>query len=263
MVSSSPVTLISQLLLLPTSLLLLITVGGLLLHRRRLLAGWAVIIAGIGGMLVLSMPFTAQRLIHTLQIYAPASFTDLEQVQALVVLGGGSEQNQPEYAGDALNGYTLERIRYAAFLYQRHDLPILVTGGSPLGGEAEGWIMKRELETLFNVPVRWLETESNNTAQNAQFSWPILQQAGVDRIALVTHAWHMPRAKAAFERAGFTVVPAPTSFQTTAVAGVMKFIPQAHYLDMSNTALREWLGLWWYALAVHLPETGGNTSSYR
>ena len=248
MVSSSPVTLISQLLLLPTSLLLLIAVASLLLHRRRLLAGWVVIIVGIGGMLVLSMPFTAQRLIHTLETFAPASPTDLEQAQAIVVLGGGSEQDQPEYAADSLNGYTLERIRYAAFLYQRHGLPILVTGGSPLGGEAEGWIMKRELETLFNVPVRWLETESNNTAQNAQFSWTILQQAGVSKIALVTHSWHMPRAKVAFERAGYTVVPAPTSFQTTPVPGVLKYVPQTHYLDMSNTALREWLGLWWYAL---------------
>ena len=248
MVSSGPITLVSQLILLPASLLLLIAAGCALLHKRRFLAGWAVVIAGIGGMLALSMPITAQRLIHTLETYAPVSPAALEQAQALVVLGGGSEQGQPEYAADALNGYTLERIRYAAFLYQRHDLPILVTGGSPLGGEAEGWVMKRELETLFNVPVRWLETESNNTAQNAKFSRGILQQAGVDRIALVTHAWHMPRAKAAFERAGFTVVPAPTSFQTTAVAGVMKFIPQTYYLNMSNIALREWLGLWWYEL---------------
>jgi len=34
--------------------------------------------------------------------------------------------------------------------------------------------------------------------------------------------------------------------------GVMKFVPQAHYLDMSNIALREWLGLWWYALRHRL-----------
>ena len=250
--SSSLVTPLSQFLLLPIGLLLLIVAGCILLHKRCSRAGWTLTIVGIGSMLALSMPITAQRLMHTLEVYAPASPTDLEQAQALVVLGNGIEQDQPEYAADALNGYTLERIRYAAFLYQRHDLPILVTGGSPLGGEAEGWVMKRELETLFSVPVRWLETESNNTAQNAEFSRRILQQAGVDRIALVTHAWHMPRAKAAFERAGFTVVPAPTSFQTTAMPGVMKFVPQAHYLDMSNIALREWLGLWWYALRHRL-----------
>src|SRR5690606_24989698 len=147
-----------------------------------------------------------------------------------------------------LNGATLERIRYAAFLYDQHDLPILVTGGSPSGGEAEGWVMKRELETLFNTPVRWLAVKSNNTAENAALSRDILQEDGVHTIALVTHAWHMPRAKRAFENVGLTVIPAPTVFYRTDVTGAMNFIPQADYLSLSNTALREWIGMAWYRL---------------
>ncbi|UYO93960.1 YdcF family protein [Pollutimonas sp. M17] len=173
------------------------------------------------------MPFTSLRLIRSLEVYPAVDPAVLEQARAVVVLGGGISHDQPEYAADVSSRATLERLRYAAFLYNQHDLPILVTGGNPSGGEAEGWVMKRELESLFNVPVRWLETQSDNTAENAEFSRAILQADGVDTIALVTHAWHMPRAKRVFEQAGFTVVPAPTGFHTVDMKGIMNFIRNA------------------------------------
>lgn len=205
-------------------------------------------LAGIGLLAVLSMPFTSLRLIRSLEVYPAVDPAVLGQARAVVVLGGGISHDQPEYAADVSSRATLERLRYAAFLYNQHDLPILVTGGNPSGGEAEGWVMKRELESLFNVPVRWLETQSDNTAENAEFSRAILQADGVDTIALVTHAWHMPRAKRMFEQAGFTVVPAPTGFHTVDMKGIMNFIPQTSYLNLSNIAIREWVGMAWYGL---------------
>jgi uncharacterized SAM-binding protein YcdF (DUF218 family) len=205
-------------------------------------------VAGISLLATLSMPFASLRLIRTLEVHPAAHASDMAQAQALVVLGGGISHDQPEYAADISTNATLQRLRYAAFLHNHYDIPILVTGGSPSGGEAEGWVMKRELESLFNVPVRWLETESDNTAENAAFSWRILQADGVNTIALVTHAWHMPRAKRVFEQAGFTVIPAPTGFHTVGMKGIMNFIPQSNYLNLSNIAIREWVGMGWYAL---------------
>ena len=37
----------------------------------------------------------------------------------------------------------------------------------------------------------------------------ILQEAGIQRVYLVTHAWHMRRALLAFHRFGITATPAP------------------------------------------------------
>ncbi|MGB3290131.1 MAG: YdcF family protein [Burkholderiaceae bacterium] len=241
-------SLLSQVVLLPGSLLLLLLTGCVLLWSRYRRSGSAAITLGIVTLAVLGMPFTAMHLIRTLEVYPAVSPSDLAQARAIVVLGGGIDHNQPEYAADVSNGFTLERLRYAAFLHNHHDLPILVTGGNPSGGEAEGWVMKRELESLFNVPVRWLEVESNNTAENAALSWKMLQADGVSTIALVTHAWHMPRAKRVFEQAGFTVIPAPTGFHTVDMKGAMNFIPQARYLNLSNIAIREWVGMGWYGL---------------
>lgn len=150
---------ISQVILLPTSILALLVLGCLLLWHCYRRSGLALILISVGVLAVLSMPFTALHLIRTLQTYPAANPAALAQAQAIVVLGGGISHDQPEYAADASSATTLERLRYAAFLYNQHELPILVTGGTPSGGEAEGWVMKRELESLFNVPVRWLEVE--------------------------------------------------------------------------------------------------------
>lgn len=239
---------VSQIVLLPSSLLLIMIIGCVLLAARWRRCGWTLLAIGIASLAVLSMPATAYLMIRNLEAAGAVNPQDLDKAQAIVLLSGGIRHSQPEYASDVSNSATLERERYAAFLYHQHDLPIMVTGGNPSGGEPEGWIMKRELETVFGVPVRWQETDSTNTAENAEFARRVLAPEGVDTIALVTHAWHMPRAKAAFERVGFTVIAAPTVFHMEPVAGIMNFIPQADYLSLANKAIHEWVGMIWYRL---------------
>ncbi|NYT62042.1 YdcF family protein [Alcaligenaceae bacterium] len=236
----------SQIFLLPGSLLILMIAGCICLASRFRRTGWVLLVLGIGGLGVLSMPFTAHTMIQTLEPRSAIDPHDMEKAKAVVVLGGDTLHQQPEYANDMTNGSTLARLRYAAFLYNQYEVPMLLSGGRPSGGEPEAWVMKRELETLFHVPVRWIEAKSNNTDENARFSWEILHPEGITTIVLLTHAWHMPRAKFAFERAGFTVIAAPTVFHTESLRGIANFLPQASYLELANTALHEWLGMLWY-----------------
>ena len=83
------------------------------------------------------------------------------------------------------------------------------------------------------MPVRWVEAQSLSTYENAQLSTRMLQQAGIGKIYLVTHAWHMPRATSAFEAAGMQVVPAPTRFATTGPLEFGDFLPRAKALYYS------------------------------
>jgi uncharacterized SAM-binding protein YcdF (DUF218 family) len=106
--------------------------------------------------------------------------------------------------------------------------------------------MKDVLENDFFVPVRWVEVESENTWQNAQLSYAILQPQGITTVCLVTQAWHMPRAVTAFEKAGFRVIPAPTGFTTTYKLSPLDFLPRARGLGNSFVALHEWIGRLWY-----------------
>ena len=65
----------------------------------------------------------------------------------------------------------------------------------------------------------------------------------MQRIALVTDAWHMARSVQAFERAGLTVTPAPTGFVLPVESGFLQWLPSPRGLLASQQILRECLGL--------------------
>ncbi len=75
-----------------------------------------------------------------------------------------------------------------------------------------------------------------------------LLKSTVQQIYLVTHAWHMPRAKLAFEHAGFIVIPAPTGYIRSFELTVLDFLPDADALADSSRFVREIIGIAWYRL---------------
>lgn len=235
--------LLAALVLPPTSLLLLALVG-LWLARRRPRAGHAVIAIAVGSLLLLSTPWVANGLLSSLEGSPPITREELGRAEAIVILGAGTYHDAPEYGGDTVNELALERLRYGARLARVSGLPVAVTGGAPGGGRPEGESMREALEDDFGVSVRWMETESRDTAENAAFLAPMLKDAGIRRIALVTHAWHMPRARELFERNGMEVLPAPTHFTTSSPGAYGPWLPSASGLRMSYFALHEWLGSW-------------------
>ena len=103
--------------------------------------------------------------------------------------------------------------------------------------------MKEAIEQDFGGQVRWVESVSRDTQENARLSAPLLKAAGISRIALVSHAWHLRRAIPLFEQQGFEVIPAPTAFSRSSGHPLALFLPGAQALGNSSMALHEWLGL--------------------
>jgi uncharacterized SAM-binding protein YcdF (DUF218 family) len=234
--------------LLPPLNLLIVAVIGLLLWRKRPLTARILVTTSIALLWLLATPYCADSLLHLLESDPRGANITTRQVDAIVVLGGGT-YFAPEYDADTLSEASLQRVRYAAKLYRETGKPILVTGGKSLGNAlSEGQQMKQVLEQEFNVPVQWVEGESGNTLENARLSYPILKTAGITRIYLVTHAWHMPRSLAAFQNAGFQVVPAPTSYNTRYQTDLLTFIPNASALGNSSLFMHEIIGMGWYRL---------------
>lgn len=243
--------LLASALLPPFNGLMLAGLGILLWHSRPRLARFLVI-SGVLLVTALSLGIVARALLVPLEIKYPpldAGKLDKLDVGAIVVLGAGRYRGAPEFAEDDVIGPALDRLRYGALLARKSKKPLLVTGGNPDGGErSEAEAMRDSLNRDFGVQVRWLESDSDNTLENARRSAELLLPAGVRKVALVTHAWHMPRAVAAFESAGLEVLPAPTGYQSIGPVSALDFVPRAGAMQGSARALHEWIGQGWYAL---------------
>jgi uncharacterized SAM-binding protein YcdF (DUF218 family) len=252
-------------LLLPPMCFVLAALAGLaLLARRRRTAGSLLVLGALAALTMASTPYVAERLLASLEgppLVLPttpskgsppgtraAADAAVLPPAAIVVLGGGIGREAPEYGTDTVNASTLVRLRYAAWLHRRTGLPILVSGGRPFDTRlSEAETMRDALAADFRAVPRWVEGESLNTRENAVNAQALLAADSVRRIYLVTHAWHMPRARRAFEQAGLEVVPAPTGY-TSITPSPVAWVPSAQALRDTHLAMREWLGRAWYRL---------------
>jgi len=156
-----------------------------------------------------------------------------------VIPGGGVRRDAPEYGGDTLASLTLERVRYGAHVARLTGLPVLVTGGSVLGGEPEAKLMAASLEREFGVPVRWIEARSRTTHENAVLSARMLKNEGINRVVLVVHGFDTRRAMAEFQAQGLAVVGAPTGARGGSESTILDYLPSMAGLQGSYYATYE------------------------
>jgi len=237
-------------LLAPLGIVLVILLVAALVAWRRPLAAWRPVALALIVLYPLSTHFVADQLLWWIEP-APRDPAADKSGQAIVVLGGGTYFSAPEYGGDTVKAPVLARLRYAARLHRALDKPVLASGGAPQGNPVpEARLMTQVLQQDFQITVRWTEQGSRNTFENALMSASVLKPAGIERIYLVTHAWHMRRARLAFEHAGFKVIPAPTGYATRFKLSVLDFLPDARALDNSGLFFREAAGIGWYYLRI-------------
>ena len=236
----------------PGSNIIVALLGLLLLPIARRFAALVVFVA-VGSLYAFSTGTVAGALERGLYDYPALSpGTDLSAVGAIVVLGRGNHDNLLDYEGRiTAGGPMLERLRYAASLHRRTRLPLLVTGGAVRpSSPAEAELMARSLKNDFGIGVRFVESRSRNTIENAIYSAALLAEVGITRIVLVTHATHMFRAVDAFQRQGLMAVPAPvvTSVATddNVPLDVFAFLPSTGALSGSASAVHEYVGRLWY-----------------
>jgi uncharacterized SAM-binding protein YcdF (DUF218 family) len=187
--------------------------------------------------------------LHLLPQVMPITLDDLrrDQVQAIVVLGGGVNSQAPEYGQPTLAPEAMARLLYGVHLSRSVHLPIAYSGGkgwaAPQTQTTEAEVASLSLARLGAAPLKWQETQSRDTRENARLTAALLQPEGVSRIALVTHAWHMPRSVKQFESAGFQVLAAPMGFMHSDASPWLQWIPSGQGLRDTGVVLREWLGL--------------------
>ena len=231
------------------TLLLLGIVLGIWLFGKRFKFGKLVAISSTALLWIFATPSFSNWLSHSLLTqYQPttAEFIQTKEIQAIVVLGGGVDSGQPDGI-QQLTPSALDRFRHGIELSRKTGIPMLVTGGKGWGAvadsESEAIISKRVALQAFQFEVKWTESDSRDTRENAANSKQFLSNQGFNKIALVTHSWHMSRSMKAFQNAGFEVTPAPMGFVSGNNWELKTLIPQSSALSSTFTIFREFVAL--------------------
>jgi uncharacterized SAM-binding protein YcdF (DUF218 family) len=248
-------------LALPPVAPLLLALAGLSVAGRHPRAGRRIALAGVVALWLLAMPAVGDFLVRLLDRSPPLDIPRATaNAQAIVILGGGTRLYAPEYHGSTVSRITLERVRYGAYLARMTRLPVLVSGGAVRGAPPEGVLMRNVLVHEFNVPVRWIETHSRNTHENAIDSAKILAADGVHRIVLVGHSFDFPRSRKEFEAAGLDVIAAPIDIPPRFPGDVTDYLPSPRGLQSSYYAIYEMLANVLFDITAHDERNGASSS---
>lgn len=239
----------------PLGIAILLLIAALIFYRRAI---WSRVMLALAILILwaLSTHVLSQSLLRGLESQIPGySIENAPQEPVIVVLGGFLKAPDAVHKrGDFKDAG--DRLLHGFRLYRAGKAPlILISGGDvPMFGSG----LMTEAEAARSVLIEWgipesailIENRSKNTAENGAFTRDVLVARGIHRVLLVTSGYHMPRAVAAFRKAGLEVSPAPTDIQTgwPEPDFIFRFLPDAEALQHSASALREYVGLLVYRL---------------
>lgn len=236
------------------SLLLLIAL--ILFWKKSRPTPFPVILA-LAILLIASNDWVSNALIYSLESQYPP-LVNPPTVDAIVVLGGATHSPEPPRLMVNINEHG-DRLFYAAQLYHTQRAPLLILAGGRISWQGKGSSEAADMATLLEmlgVPRQVMIEEpfSLNTYENAINVQEILQETGIERILLVTSAFHMPRSLAIFTKLGIDAIPAPTDFLVTInyyyslEDFILNLFPQASRLSLTTLALKEYIGIVIYRL---------------
>ncbi|MEQ9232358.1 MAG: YdcF family protein [Cyclobacteriaceae bacterium] len=172
-----------------------------------------------------------------------------------IVLSGMVEAGYDVPNQDQLNE-NFDRLMEAVKLYKDGKVrKILISGGGadilyPVFNEGKSL---KELSGIMGVPdqdIMW-EDKSRNTFENAQFTSDLLAEKEYS-LVLVTSAFHMPRAKSCFEKAGLEVSVYPVDYKGRTDFKWKYMLPSSDGFQNWNIVLKEVVGLIMYRLLGYI-----------
>lgn len=243
--------------LMPLPLCLTLLVAGLvvLALTRRVKLGRGLLFAGVGLLLLFSNKVVSSWLVRPLEARfssiveltpeTPPS-AELAACQYVVVLGGGHSDTPGLAALNQLSASGRARLVEAVRLLRFLPKAQLVVSGPAAGANpSHAAVLARAAEALGVERRRILLIENaHDTEDEGGAVWQI---AGPAPVAMVTSAWHMPRAVALFRRAGVTLLPCPADFSARANQDFRwrDLSWDVASLERSTWAVRERIGYLW------------------
>ena len=169
-------------------------------------------LAVLAALITLTMVPVGDWLLQPLESRYPVNPPLAGPPDGIIILGGAVETEKWKATGQVHLNDQAERVTEGTVLALRFpNARVVLSGGGatvgPIGGDvpSEAAAMAALLTELGVNPARLiLEEQSRNTAGNAELSLIAAKPKPGEHWLLVTSASHMPRAMAAFDRAGWT-----------------------------------------------------------
>lgn len=228
--------------------------------KSRLLAGVCVAVAVVA--FAASTPLLANLLVRKLEhAVAEVPQCDVAPPGTVVVLAGGVDRPPRDRMDFAVMDQASKRRMERGVQYwrERAGRRMVIAGGALGRGRVARADLMVEYALWLGLPPDALRTErhSANTHQNAR-ELSRLEPSVPRRIALVTSAVHMPRARMEFRSFGFDVCPLATDRRAVRARGLDALLPRVSAIVKTQMALHEFAGIayfqWrgWLARAAKL-----------
>lgn len=214
------------------------------------------LISGVAILLFFSNPFIFRTAISLWEPDIKPIPNNIDSTTTIILLGGYSSYNDES---NRIRFYqSNDRLMQSLLLMKKNRLSnLILTGGSPnllIKEKPEASYIKDYLDQIDYYPDIniHIDSVSRNTYENGIESYNIVNRKKLNKkIILVTSSWHMKRAYACFEKAGFNAI---TPLNTDPMKSVEEispnefFVPSSGVLSLWETLFREWIGILMYYL---------------
>ena len=197
----------------------------------------------------LSTAFGVQLLLHPLENYAEEISVNAFEKHPIVVLGGGLNYYSSEKAEPSL--HSLQRLVKGYQLHRRLKTPLIYSGGVAIGQDklSEAEAAADFLESLGMEREYYIsEDQAQTTFENAAYLKGWIEENEVEKVYLVTSAYHLLRSAAVFEAQNIDFLAVHSGFISDHQFSWLDYLPNRGALTANLSALHEWVGLFWYYL---------------
>ena len=197
---------------------------------------------------VMSMPAGARFITGPLEAKYSAQLPQDGKTAVFLVLAGGSSYDA-EGSSVQPSPLALEHVYTAVTLASgRSGKSVLVMSGGNVFGDkdcSEASAMRDAARAMGWRGEIILEEQSRTTAENMKYSAALLRASGLQTVAVVTNAFHLPRAmrlaRQSMPEAKLYPV-APPRRTDPIIRGLPSFLPDASSLHLSCIGMRERIG---------------------
>ena len=243
--------------LMPLPFCLTLLIVGLWLTRsaKRARLGRTLLLIGTVLLLLLTNKVVSKALIGPLERRYPAVPElhegaplpqQLADCRYVVVLGSGHSDTPGLSSTNQLSAAGIARITEGVRILRALPAAKLVVSGPPIGtNPSHATVLARAAEAFGISRDRIVFVD--NARDTEDESQAVRKLAGDFPVALVTSAWHMPRAVGLFQHAEVSVRPCPTNYLGNRNRDFRwdDLNWDSDSLGRSTAAIHEWLGLLW------------------